>query len=96
MQSSSSRIQPEGTLTASVLDKMPLASTSDVAIITVGLILAALYLFRDSIFSAGSSKSVSVPNNTKLSENGGGNPRDFIAKMKAGVRGIFTGSPPLY
>lgn len=68
---------------------MPLASTSDVAIITVGLVVAGLYLFRDSLFSGNKSSSISVPSASKFAENGSGNPRDFIAKMKAGVRSLI-------
>ena len=58
-------------------------ASSDVIVLALGVILAALYLFRDQIFS---SKTSSVPVPTTKSAAGEGNPRDFVAKMKAGVR----------
>ena len=57
-------------------------SSQDVAILGVGGAAAVLYLFRDQIFS---SKTSSVPVPTTKSAAGEGNPRDFVAKMKAGV-----------
>ena len=62
---------------------MAIASTSDVAILGLGLVLAGAYLFRDQIFSS-KQKVVPAPPTTKIS-NGHSNPRDFIAKMKEGV-----------
>jgi hypothetical protein len=61
---------------------MAVASSSDVVILTIGIVLAALYLFRDQIFSTAKPKAVSL--SSKISESDG-NPRDFIAKMKNGV-----------
>ncbi|KAG2065705.1 riboflavin synthase domain-like protein [Suillus decipiens] len=71
---------------------MAVASSSDVAILALGVVLAAAYLFRDSIFSSSTSKAVPVAP-SKLG-NGHGNPRDFIAKMKEGKKRliIFYGS----
>jgi NADPH-ferrihemoprotein reductase len=71
---------------------MAVASSSDVAILALGVVLAAAYLFRDSIFSPSTPKAVSVAP-SKLA-NGHGNPRDFIAKMKEGKKRliIFYGS----
>ncbi|KAK7056642.1 hypothetical protein VNI00_002359 [Paramarasmius palmivorus] len=71
---------------------MASTSSSDVFILTVGVVLAALYLFRDQLFAASKPKSVPVP--TKVANGDGGNPRDFIAKMKAGKKRlvIFYGS----
>lgn len=71
---------------------MAVASSSDVAILALGVVLAAAYLFRDSIFSSSSPKAVPVAP-SKLS-NGHGNPRDFVAKMKEGKKRliIFYGS----
>ena len=59
-------------------------STSDVLVLSVGIILAAVYLFRDSLFAA--SKPKAAPVTASKGASGGGNPRDFIAKMKEGVR----------
>ncbi|KAG7088605.1 hypothetical protein E1B28_012579 [Marasmius oreades] len=78
-----------------LLSSVTMASTSssDVLILTVGVVLAALYLFRDQLFAASKPKSaVPVPN--KVANGDGGNPRDFIAKMKAGKKRIviFYGS----
>jgi NADPH-ferrihemoprotein reductase len=61
---------------------MAVPSSSDVFILALGVVLAAIYLFRDQLFAPSKPKTVSL--STKLSE-GDGNPRDFIAKMKNGV-----------
>ncbi|KAF9267575.1 NADPH-dependent cytochrome P450 oxidoreductase [Marasmius fiardii PR-910] len=72
---------------------MASTSSSDVLILTVGVVLAALYLFRDQLFAASKPKT-SVPVPTKVTNGDSGNPRDFIAKMKAGKKRlvIFYGS----
>lgn len=62
---------------------MAVSSSSDVFILLLGVVLAALYLFRDQLFAAAKPKAVSLP--SKLND-GDGNPRDFVAKMKQGVR----------
>lgn len=63
---------------------MAATSTSDVVILGLGVVLAALYLFKDQLFSQ--SKASNVPSApVKGLANGGGNPRDFIAKMKESV-----------
>ena len=59
------------------------SSSSDVVVLAVGIILAAVYLFRDQLFAA--SKPKTVPTSSSKANAGGGNPRDFIAKMKEGV-----------
>lgn len=66
-------------------------STQDAAILGVGGAAAVLYLFREQIFS---SKTSSVPVTTSKIADGEGNPRDFVAKMKAGNKRlvIFYGS----
>ncbi|KAG2740835.1 hypothetical protein P692DRAFT_20752478 [Suillus brevipes Sb2] len=71
---------------------MAIASSSDVAILALGVVPAAAYLFRDSIFSSSTPKSVPVA--PSKFANGHGNPRDFIAKMKEGKKRliIFYGS----
>lgn len=60
--------------------------TSDTIVLALGVVLAALYLFRDQLFSP--SKTTAAPSTTtrSVAANGSGNPRDFIAKMKEGVR----------
>ncbi|KAK7464708.1 hypothetical protein VKT23_005914 [Stygiomarasmius scandens] len=71
---------------------MASTSSSDVIILALGVALAALYLFRDQIFA---SKPKAVPTtSSKLSGGEDGNPRDFVAKMKAGKKRlvIFYGS----
>ncbi|OSX59784.1 hypothetical protein POSPLADRAFT_1070873 [Postia placenta MAD-698-R-SB12] len=69
-----------------------MASSSDVLILAVGLVLAAVYLFRDQLFSA--SKPKSAPVAAPKGGAGSGNPRDFVAKMKEGKKRvvIFYGS----
>lgn len=60
------------------------SSSSDIFILALGVVLAALYLFRDQLFAA--SKPTSVPVSQTKASNGSGNPRDFVAKMKETVR----------
>lgn len=62
---------------------MSSTSSSDVMILALGIGLAAAYLFRDQLFAA--SKPQSAPVVAAKGQNGSGNPRDFIAKMKEGV-----------
>lgn len=62
---------------------MAVASSSDVLVLALGVVLAAVYLFRDQLFAA--SKPKSVPVAASKTSNGSGNPRDFVAKMKEGV-----------
>ncbi|KAJ7134349.1 hypothetical protein C8R44DRAFT_828906 [Mycena epipterygia] len=70
---------------------MAAGSSSDVAILGVGVVLAALYLFREQLFTP--SKPKVAPPTTRAA-NGSGNPRDFITKMKEGKKRIviFYGS----
>ena len=55
-------------------------ASSDTVILSLGVILAALYLFRDQLFAA--SKPPAVPAASSKTNAGGADPRDFIAKMK--------------
>ncbi|CCM01900.1 uncharacterized protein FIBRA_03971 [Fibroporia radiculosa] len=84
-------VEPQLSLTSSRLTS-PMASSSDIVILTVGLVLAAVYLFRDQLFAA--SKPKSVPVAAPKASAGSGNPRDFVAKMKEGKKRIviFYGS----
>ena len=68
---------------------MALPISSDTLVLVLGVVLAALYLFRDQIFNSSSKPKTPAP--TVKEANGDGNPRDFVAKMKAGVcRSFFT------
>jgi NADPH-ferrihemoprotein reductase len=70
-------------------------SSSDVVILALGVVLAALYLFRDQIsFLSSKAKPPPVPTTVKEASGSGGNPRDFVAKMKDGKKRlvIFYGS----
>ncbi|KAL5482608.1 hypothetical protein ACEPAI_9202 [Sanghuangporus weigelae] len=72
---------------------MAATSSSDVIILGLGVVLAALYLFKDQLFSQ--SKASNVPSAPlKGVANGSGNPRDFITKMKESKKRIviFYGS----
>ncbi|KAG6900387.1 hypothetical protein C0993_011375 [Termitomyces sp. T159_Od127] len=71
---------------------MSTTSTSDIIILALGVGLAAAYLFRDQLFAA--SKPKTAPVVVSKGQNGSGNPRDFIAKMKEGKKRlvIFYGS----
>lgn len=63
---------------------MALPISSDTLVLVLGVVLAALYLFRDQIFNSSSKPKtpvVSVKETNALD----GNPRDFVQKMKAGV-----------
>jgi NADPH-ferrihemoprotein reductase len=61
---------------------MSVSSSSDVVILALGVVLAAVYLFRDQIFVP--SKGNAIPSAaTKVLDSG--DTRDFVAKMKAGV-----------
>ncbi|KAI0269857.1 NADPH-dependent cytochrome P450 oxidoreductase [Gloeopeniophorella convolvens] len=69
---------------------MALSASSDVIVLLLGVVLASLYLFRDQVFSS-KPKTSAAP----VKEAGGhGDPRDFVAKMKAGKKRlvIFYGS----
>ncbi|KAI0250789.1 NADPH-dependent cytochrome P450 oxidoreductase [Lactifluus subvellereus] len=71
---------------------MAISPSSDVLVLVLGVVLAALYLFRDQVFSSSpKTKTTSLP---AKEANGHGNPRDFVAKMKAGKKRlvIFYGS----
>ncbi|KAJ7465321.1 putative cytochrome P450 oxidoreductase [Mycena latifolia] len=70
---------------------MASTSSSDVVVLGLGVVLAALYLFREQLFAPSKPKVAAPP--TKAA-NGSGNPRDFIAKMKEGKKRIviFYGS----
>lgn len=58
--------------------------SSDVVVLGLGIVLAALYLFRGSIFPSSEGKKLPpVASKTAAAESG--DPRDFVAKMKAGV-----------
>lgn len=71
---------------------MSSTSSSDIAILALGVGLAAAYLFRDQLFAA--SKPKTTPVVAAKGQNGSGNPRDFVAKMKEGKKRlvIFYGS----
>ncbi|CCA67669.1 probable NADPH-cytochrome P450 reductase [Serendipita indica DSM 11827] len=66
---------------------------SEYVMLTFGAVVAAVFVFRDSLFGT-SSKAPPVVNNVKPAVVGGGDPRDFVARMKAGKKRlvIFYGS----
>lgn len=65
---------------------------SDALVLTLGVVLAALYFFRGSIFSSSDSKKAPAIKD-KASLAGAGDPRDFVAKMKANVSQPHPYSP---
>jgi NADPH-ferrihemoprotein reductase len=80
---------------------MSSTSTSDVVILALGVTLAAAYLFRDQIFTSKPKAAPVAGGAHNKVANGSGNPRDFIAKMKEGVRphipfpyGLFSDPNP--
>ncbi|KAI0034604.1 cytochrome P450 oxidoreductase [Vararia minispora EC-137] len=74
---------------------MAAASSTDVIVLAVGVIAAAVYLFRDQLFNKDSKSKTPVSGSkSSAADNGSANPRDFVAKMKAGNKRlvIFYGS----
>jgi hypothetical protein len=69
-----------------------MASSSDTFVLLVGVVAAALYLFREQIFTSGSKTKTPLPAASRSSAlaDGDNDPRDFIAKMKAGVSILFS------
>lgn len=63
---------------------MAISVSSDVVVLALGVVLASLYLFRDQLFSSSPKPKTTTP--AVKEANGSGNPRDFVEKMKAGVR----------
>lgn len=62
---------------------MAVPISSDSLVVVLGIVLAALYLYRDQLFNSSSKpKTTSLPTSQASAH---GNPRDFVAKMKAGV-----------
>ena len=70
---------------------MAALSNSDIVVLAVGIVLATVYLFRDTLFAPSKPKSVPLP--TSKGAAGGGNPRDFITKMKEGVCRLCASHP---
>lgn len=62
---------------------MALSASSDVIVLVLGVVLASLYLFREQLI--GSSLTTKTTAAPVKEANGDGNPRDFVAKMVAGV-----------
>jgi NADPH-ferrihemoprotein reductase len=64
---------------------MSSTSASDF-ILALSVTLATAYLFRDHIFTSKSKAAPVAGGAHNKVANGSGNPRDFIATMKEGVR----------
>jgi NADPH-ferrihemoprotein reductase len=62
---------------------MAISASSDVVVLVLGVVLASLYLFREQLI--GSSLKPKTTTALVREANGDGNPRDFVAKMVAGV-----------
>jgi hypothetical protein len=90
MENNQSQYRPSIPLFLSITGMASSTSSSDILILAVGVVLAALYLFRDQLFAA--SKPKTVPGTGSKISNGSGNPRDFIAKMKEGVSSAVPSS----
>lgn len=59
--------------------------SSEYVVLAIGAVAAGAYLFKDTLF-AGTHNAAPVVNQQKPTTlPGGGDPRDFVAKMKAGV-----------
>ncbi|KAG8803503.1 NADPH-cytochrome P450 reductase [Serendipita sp. 398] len=68
--------------------------SSEYLVLTLGAAVAGVYVFRDVIFGTSSKAPPVVTSNSKAAVEGGGDPRDFVARMKAGKKRlvIFYGS----
>lgn len=66
---------------------MAITASSDVVVLALGVVLASLYLFRDQLFNSSPKPKTTAP--TVKEANGHGDPRDFVEKMKAGVRHLL-------
>jgi NADPH-ferrihemoprotein reductase len=66
---------------------MAITASSDVVVLVLGVVLASLYLFRDQLFGSSPKPKTTAP--TVKEANGHGDPRDFVEKMKAGVRHLL-------
>jgi len=62
---------------------------SEYIVLAVGAVAAGAFVFRDTIFG-GSPKAPPIALNAKAAILGGGDPRDFVARMKAGVSSCST------
>lgn len=68
-------------------------SSSDLIVVAIGIILASLYLFKDILFAAKSSKT-GASGGKAATGNGyeeGADSRDFVAKLKATVSHLSDG-----
>jgi hypothetical protein len=60
--------------------------SSEYLVLTLGAVAAGVYVFRDSLFGTGPKSSPALNNaKTVTTLPGGGDPRDFVARMKASV-----------
>lgn len=59
-----------------------MSALSEYVVIIVGVVLAGGYFFRDSLFSEAKPPPTVQ---AKQANTDGGDPRDFVAKMKSGV-----------
>ena len=67
---------------------MAISASSDVVVLVLGVVLASLYLFREQLFNSSPKPKTTAP--TVKEANGHGfNPRDFVEKMKTGVRHLL-------
>lgn len=62
---------------------------SEYIVLAIGAVAAGAFVFRDAIFG-GSPKAPPMAINSKAAVLGGGDPRDFVARMTAGVSVFFN------
>lgn len=62
-----------------------MSALSEYVIIIVGVVLAGGYFFRDTLFAEAKPPPTANGHSGKQVNTSGGDPRDFVAKMKGGV-----------
>jgi len=73
-----------------------MSALSEYIIIIVGVVLAGGYFFRDTLFSEAKPPPTANGHGGKQVNASAGDPRDFVAKMKAGVSTLSLCLPCLY
>lgn len=62
-----------------------MSALSEYVVIIIGVVLAGGYFFRDSLFSEAKPPPTANGHASKQVNTSGSDPRDFVAKLKAGV-----------
>jgi hypothetical protein len=63
-----------------------MVSSTELAVGGLAVAAAGLYIFREQIFPAGGAAPAKAAASAASALSDGGDPRDFVAKLKAAVR----------